>query len=107
MIAQPYQLYVERRDPARRMAHHYMLSIDPTLFEEICLSRRWGRTGTRGQAKCHSFAREEDATRCLIPGFDGADFSREWKEALWARFFTGAPRRQRRSVERYSIDKRA
>ena len=24
-------------------------------------------------------------TRCLIPGFDGAVFSREWKEALWAR----------------------
>lgn len=23
---------------------------------------------------------------CLIPGFDGAVFSREWKEALWARF---------------------
>ncbi len=24
--------------------------------------------------------------QCLIPGFDGAGFSREWKEALWARF---------------------
>ncbi len=44
---------------------------------------------------------------CLIPGFDGADFSHEWKEALWARFTTGAPRRQRQSVERYSIVKRA
>ena len=45
--------------------------------------------------------------RCLIPGFDGAVFSTEWKEALWARFFTAAPRRQRRSVERYNIVKRA
>jgi hypothetical protein len=43
----------------------------------------------------------------LIPGFDGAVFSREWKDALWARFTTGAPPRQRRSVERYSIVKRA
>ncbi|CAI9122289.1 hypothetical protein, partial [Brytella acorum] len=36
---------------------------------------------------------------CLVPGFDGALFSREWKEALWARFTTEAPRRQRQSVE--------
>ncbi len=30
---------------------------------------------------------------CLIPGFDGALFSSEWKDALWARFCTGAPLR--------------
>src|SRR5258708_20556017 len=29
-------------------------------------------------------------------------YSRGWKEALWDRYFTGAPRRQRRSVERYN-----
>ena len=28
---------------------------------------------------------------CLIADFDGAIFSPEWKEALWDRFFTGAP----------------
>lgn len=44
---------------------------------------------------------------CLIPVFDGAVFSPEWKDALWARFCMGAPRRQRRSVERYKIVKRA
>ncbi len=38
---------------------------------------------------------------------DGAVFSPEWKEALWARFFTAAPQRQRQSVARYSIVKRA
>ncbi len=37
----------------------------------------------------------------MIPGFDGTLFSREWKEALWVRFTTVAPRRLRRSVERY------
>ncbi|MEQ7775214.1 NmrA family NAD(P)-binding protein, partial [Xanthomonas hortorum] len=26
------------------------------------------------------------SSRCLIPGFDGALFSLDWKEALWARF---------------------
>jgi len=47
------------------------------------------------------------ATRCLIPDFNGAIFSHEWREELWVRFFTGAPRRQRQSVERYNIVKRA
>ena len=47
------------------------------------------------------------AIRCLIPDFDGALFSPQWRDALWARFFTAAPRRQRRSVERYNIVKRA
>jgi hypothetical protein len=46
-------------------------------------------------------------TRCLIPGFDGAPLSPDSKDALWDRFFTAAPQRQRRSVERYSIVKRA
>ncbi|CAP57798.1 hypothetical protein GDI3855 [Gluconacetobacter diazotrophicus PA1 5] len=45
--------------------------------------------------------------RCLVPGFGGALFSHEWKDALWARFTTEAPRRQRQSVERYNIVKRA
>src|SRR3954462_10901867 len=47
------------------------------------------------------------AATCLIPWFDGAVLSHEWKDALWARFCTGAPKRRRRSVERYSIVKRA
>ncbi|WP_081449463.1 DUF2806 domain-containing protein [Rhodomicrobium vannielii] len=45
--------------------------------------------------------------RCLIPAFDGALFSLGWKDALWDKFFMGAPQRLRRSVERYSIVKRA
>jgi hypothetical protein len=45
--------------------------------------------------------------RCLVPTFDGAYFSEREKEALWDRFYTGAPQRQRRSVERYNIVKRA
>src|ERR1700690_275511 len=36
------------------------------------------------------------STSCLIPNFDGAVLSSNWRDALWARFFTGAPRRQRR-----------
>jgi hypothetical protein len=40
----------------------------------------------------------------LIPDFDGAVFSREWKEALWAKFSTAAPQRLRQSVKRYGIN---
>jgi len=49
----------------------------------------------------------ENCSRCLVPGFDGAIFDQGWKDALWARFYTGAPARQRQSVEQYKIVKRA
>lgn len=66
MIAQPYQLYIERRDPARNMARYYVLSIEPTLFGEVCLTRRWGRIGAHGQAKFQSFEREEEAVQLFL-----------------------------------------
>ena len=34
----------------------------------------------------------------MISGFDGASFSSESKEALWAKFYTAAPRRQRQGA---------
>jgi len=46
-------------------------------------------------------------TRCLVPDFNGVLYSKEWKEALWDKFYTAAPRRQRQCVERYNIVKRA
>src|SRR3954449_7634573 len=60
------------------------------------------------------------ASRCLIPGFDGAVSTPEWKDALWARFSTGAPPRQkavrraiqhsqeslRRLAQRYGINQK-
>ena len=39
---------------------------------------------------------------CLIPRFDGAILSPEWKEALWARFVTGAPRQRTPSELQYN-----
>jgi hypothetical protein len=44
---------------------------------------------------------ELELVRCLVPEFDGALSMQEWKDALWAKFFTGAPARQRQSVEQY------
>ena len=46
---------------ARNMARFYTLSIEPTLFCDVCLIRRRGRIGTRGQTKTMSFSHEEIA----------------------------------------------
>lgn len=66
MIAQPYKLYVERTDFSRNMARFYAMSIEPTLFGEVCLTRRWGRIGASGQVKRHSFPREEEAVGLFL-----------------------------------------
>lgn len=66
MIAQPYHLYVERTDPTRNMARFYAMSIEPTLFGDVCLTRRWGRIGAQGQVMRHSFQREEDAVDVFL-----------------------------------------
>jgi predicted DNA-binding WGR domain protein len=41
-------LMLERIDPALNVARYYSLSIEPTLFGEVALARRWGRIGTHG-----------------------------------------------------------
>ncbi|XKM38337.1 WGR domain-containing protein (plasmid) [Rhizobium ruizarguesonis] len=66
MIAQPYQLYVERKDRAKNMARYYAMSIDANLFGELCLTRRWGRIGTKGQTLIHHFEREQDAVSLFL-----------------------------------------
>ena len=66
MIAQPYQLYFERTDATKNMARYYAMSIEPTLFGEACLIRRWGRIGATGQRREHHFAREEEAVRLFL-----------------------------------------
>ena len=66
MIAQPYHLYIERRDPARNMERFYALSIEETLFGQPCLVRRWGRIGTEGRTVQHSFEDESDAVGLFL-----------------------------------------
>lgn len=66
MIAQPYQLYVERTDHAKNMARFYAMSIEANLFGELCLTRRWGRIGAKGQTLTHHFEREQDAVTLFL-----------------------------------------
>lgn len=48
------------------MARYYAMTIEPTLFGDCCLTRRWGRIGARGQEKVHHFQREEDAVQLFL-----------------------------------------
>ncbi|WP_106754630.1 WGR domain-containing protein [Pannonibacter phragmitetus] len=66
MITQPYQLYIERKDASKNMARFYAMSIAPTLFGDICLTRRWGRIGSQGQTMEHNFPREEEAVAMFL-----------------------------------------
>lgn len=66
MIAQPYQLYVERTDRTKNMSRFYAMSIEPSLFGETCLMRRWGRIGAKGKTMIHHFEREQDAVELFL-----------------------------------------
>ncbi|UWU26013.1 WGR domain-containing protein (plasmid) [Rhizobium sp. CB3060] len=66
MITQPYQLYVERTDATKNMARFYAMSIEPNLFGQACLVRRWGRIGANGQERVHHFTREEEAVKLFL-----------------------------------------
>nr|AEI89674.1 hypothetical conserved protein [Sinorhizobium fredii GR64] len=66
MIAQPYHLYVERSDASKNMARYYAMSIESNLFGDVCLLRKWGRIGSKGQMMVHHFGREEEAVRLFL-----------------------------------------
>lgn len=66
MISQPYQLYIERSDALKNMARYYAMDISATLFGQACLTRRWGRIGSRGQSKLHVFEDEREAVSLFL-----------------------------------------
>lgn len=66
MVTQPYHLYVERTDVTKNMARFYAMSIQPNLFGEACLMRRWGRIGTKGQSMSHHFETEREAVTLFL-----------------------------------------
>jgi predicted DNA-binding WGR domain protein len=52
LLVQNVQLVVlDRIDPARNMARYYVLSIEPTLFDDSSLVREWGRIGKPGRRR--------------------------------------------------------
>ena len=53
-------LYLERIDPSRNMARFYAISVQPTLFGELSLVRRWGRIGARGRDKIETISEPDE-----------------------------------------------
>src|SRR5690606_31064896 len=58
-----------------------------------------GRTMTRPLAELGGRTALPPLSRCLVPGFDGALFGQQWKDARWTRFSKAATARHRLVVE--------
>lgn len=60
------QTYLEKRQPAQKMARFYRMAVMPNLFGEWTLLREWGRIGQGGQVRMDWFADEDQAVVALI-----------------------------------------
>ena len=53
--------YLHRIEPTHNCYRYYVLSLQPGLFEEWCLTRSWGRMGTKGRQLIVWFESKEQA----------------------------------------------
>ena len=60
------QTYLEKRQPAQKMARFYRMAVMPNLFGEWTLLREWGRIGQGGQVRMDWFTDESQAVAALI-----------------------------------------
>ena len=60
------QTYLEKREPAQKMARFYRMAVMPNLFGEWTLYREWGRIGQGGQVRMDWFEDENQAVAALI-----------------------------------------
>ena len=58
-------IYLERCQPEVNMFRFYSLEVTPTLFGDWALTRRWGRSGSKGQKLEQWFDQEEEAWEAL------------------------------------------
>ena len=61
MSLYPVSLSCQRVDPTRNLSRYYALAIEPTLFGETAVMRRWDRIRSRGGEKSSVFATEPEA----------------------------------------------
>jgi predicted DNA-binding WGR domain protein len=59
------QTLLYRIDATRNMARFYALAVEPALFGDISLVRRWGRIGTSGRSKIELFDTSAEAAEAL------------------------------------------
>jgi predicted DNA-binding WGR domain protein len=50
-------------DPARNIRRRWQVMAAHDLFGQVLVETRWGRIGSRGQQRVHSFADESEALR--------------------------------------------
>ena len=60
------QTYLEKRQPAQKMARFYRIAVMPNLFGEWTLYREWGRKGQGGQVRMDWFEDENQAVAALV-----------------------------------------
>jgi predicted DNA-binding WGR domain protein len=60
-------LLMHRVDPAKNAYRFYALSLEPTLFGDVALVRRWGRIGTRGRQIIELHPDEGSASTAMLP----------------------------------------
>lgn len=60
------QTYLEKRQPAQKMARFYRMAVMPNLFGEWTLYREWGRIGQGGQVRMDWFEDENQAVAALF-----------------------------------------
>ena len=58
-------LHLRRVEPERGKARFYSLTLQPNLFGELDLVRRWGRMGTHGLTLIESYPDEAAARHAL------------------------------------------
>ena len=60
------QTYLEKRQPAQKMARFYRMAVMPNLFGEWTLYREWGRIGQGGQVRMDWFEDANQAVAALV-----------------------------------------
>jgi predicted DNA-binding WGR domain protein len=63
--ALPYRIHLQAIDPARNIARDYQIYAARDLFGHWIIETYWGRIGTRGQQKTHSFMEVKQAAKFI------------------------------------------
>ena len=53
--------FLTRTDPTRNINRFYVVQVLPTLFGDWTIMREWGRRGSPGTMRLHSYQRREEA----------------------------------------------
>ncbi|WP_082885349.1 MULTISPECIES: WGR domain-containing protein [Methylomonas] len=54
-------IYLERHDPSNNLHRFYALTVSPGIFSDWALVREWGRVGSPGTVRSHSYHSKEEA----------------------------------------------